>query len=162
MEFGISVSEGLSKEEKYKELLPLIKAVVTGESNLIANLANIAAIFKYNFHFHWIGFYLKENEGLVLGPFQGPMACTRIAKGKGVCGSAVENRASILVPDVDKFEGHIACSSLTKSELVVPVLKNNEVIMVIDIDSEHLDHFDTIDQKYMEELAEIISSLNHE
>lgn len=159
MEFGISVDQGLSKEEKYSAIMPLVKAVVSSETNFIANLANIAAIFKYNFNFHWFGFYLKEGDGLVLGPFQGPMACTRIAKNKGVCGAVVAQKASLIVADVNQFEAHIACSSETQSEIVVPVLRNGELRLVIDVDSEHINHFDAVDQKYIEELAEIIASL---
>lgn len=160
MDFGVSVDQSLSKEEKYAQILPMVKAVVGAETNLIANLANIAAIFKYNFHFHWFGFYIKEGNGLVLGPFQGPMACTRIAKSKGVCGAVVDQKASLTVPDVNKFDAHIACSAVTQSEIVVPVIKGHDVIMVIDVDSEHLDHFDSTDQKHLEELALIIASLD--
>jgi GAF domain-containing protein len=159
MEFGITLNSKLEKQESYTSLLPQLEALVGGESNLISNLANIAAVLKYNYYFHWVGFYLKEDEGLVLGPFQGPMACTRISKGKGVCGFAVDNKKSIIVPNVDEFEAHISCSSETKSEIVVPVIKNNEVIMVIDVDSAELNTFDKIDQDFLESLAKIIAEL---
>jgi GAF domain-containing protein len=159
MEFGITINSKLDKQESYTNLLPQLKALVSGETNLISNLANIAAVLKYNYHFHWVGFYLKDGDGLVLGPFQGPMACTRIANGKGVCGNTVENKRSIIVPNVDEFEAHIACSSETKSEIVVPVIKNGEVIMVIDVDSQHLNTFDSIDQIFLEDLAKIIADL---
>ena len=159
MDFGIELDSNLDKRQSYQDLLPLLKALVGGESNLIANLANIAAVLKYNYHFHWVGFYHKAEEGLVLGPFQGPMACTRIAKGKGVCGLAVKSKKSVIVPNVEEFEAHIACSSDTKSELVTPVIKNGEVIMVIDIDSAELNTFDSVDQEFFESLASLISEI---
>lgn len=145
------------KEEIYQALLPQIKALIQNEDNLIANLANIAAALKEGFNFFWAGFYLVEKDELVLGPFQGPVACTRIALGKGVCGTAFEKHQTILVPDVDQFPGHIACSTTSKSEIVVPVIKNGMVLMVLDIDSDQLNFFDAIDQQYLEELAEMIA-----
>lgn len=144
------------KEEIYKALLPQIHALIQDEDNIIANLANIAAALKEAFHFFWVGFYLVDEDELVLGPFQGPVACTRIALGKGVCGAAFEKRKTIVVPDVDQFPGHIACSAASKSEIVVPVMKNNVVLMVLDIDSDKLSAFDAVDQQYLEELAKII------
>lgn len=144
------------KEEIYQVLLPQIKALIQDEDNLIANLANIAAALKEAFQFFWVGFYLVDEDELVLGPFQGPIACTRIGFGKGVCGTAFEKRQTILVPDVDQFPGHIACSAASKSEIVVPVVKHDVVLMVLDIDSDKLNAFDAIDQHYLEELAKII------
>ena len=147
-----------SKEEKYKTLIPQIKALVDGEEDVVANLANITAALKEAFGYFWIGFYLVKNGELVLGPFQGPIACTRIQKGKGVCGSVWADAKTIIVPDVDAFPGHIACSSASKSEIVVPGLKNNEVALVLDIDSDELNTFDEIDQKYLEELMKTVSN----
>lgn len=142
------------KEGRYQELLPQIKALVAVEPNFIANLANMAAALKEAFQWLWVGFYLVEEQELVLGPFQGPIACTRIAKGKGVCGTAWASRETQIVPDVEAFPGHIACSSLSKSEIVVPFYdKNGLVIGVLDVDSEYLNHFDQIDKQYLEELV---------
>jgi GAF domain-containing protein len=138
-----------SKEEKYKELIPQLKALIAGEEDLIANLSNISAGLKEAFHFLWVGFYLVKKDELVLGPFQGPVACTRIQKGKGVCGSSWENAETIIVPNVEKFEGHIACSSLSVSEIVIPIIKHNEVIAALDVDSKNLNAFDEIDEKYL-------------
>ncbi len=156
----ISINPSLSKEEKYQQLLPQIEALVDREVNLTANLANIAAGLKYGMGFYWVGFYLVENNSLILGPFQGPVACTRIGFGKGVCGTAWQQRATIVVEDVDQFPGHIACSTASRSEIVVPVLKNDEVIMVLDVDSEHLAAFDATDQQYLEQVARLIASLS--
>ncbi len=146
-----------TKEGKYLELLPQVKALLEGEKDLIANMANVAAALKAAMGFFWVGFYLvKENE-LVLGPFQGPVACTRIAKGKGVCGTAWEKQKTLIVEDVDKFPGHIACSSLSKSEIVLPVYgKNKEIIAVLDVDSDALSAFDAIDAKYLEQLLQLL------
>lgn len=150
------VDKKSSKEEKYKSLVPQIQALISGENDLIANMANISAALKETFSFWWVGFYLvKENE-LVLGPFQGPIACTRIALGKGVCGTSWKEVKTIIVPDVDQFPGHIACSSASRSEIVVPCISNGKVVAVLDVDSEHLNHFDETDQKY---LSQIISFL---
>src|SRR6476661_360638 len=135
-----------TKEEQYEALLPQIKGLLEGETDLIANLANVAAALKEQFGWLWVGFYLVKGEDLVLAPFQGPVACTRIKKGRGVCGSSWAKGETLIVPDVEKFPGHIACSSLSKSEIVVPVFRNNEVAGVLDVDSEELDQFDTIDQ----------------
>lgn len=140
------------KEEKYKQLVPQIKALVTGENDEIANMANICAALKYGMNFFWVGFYFVKNNELVLGPFQGPVACTRIAKGKGVCGKAWENKNTIIVDDVDQFPGHIACSSQSKSEIVIPVMKDNNVIGVLDVDSDQLASFDKTDEKYLIEI----------
>lgn len=148
-----------NKQQAYEEAVKEINGITTGESDLIANLSNIAAILKTKFNFWWIGFYLVKNEELVLGPFQGPVACTRIAKGKGVCGTSWQNQQTIVVPDVHQFPGHIACSSASNSEIVVPILKNNEVMMVLDVDSEHYDHFNETDKKYLEDISVIISTI---
>ncbi len=146
-----------TKEGKYLELLPQVKALLEGEKDLIANMANVAAALKSAMGFFWVGFYLvKENE-LVLGPFQGPVACTRIAKGKGVCGTAWQKQQTLIVEDVDKFPGHIACSSLSKSEIVLLVYgKNKQIIAVLDVDSDALSAFDAIDAKYLEQLLQLL------
>lgn len=146
-----------SKEEQYEHLIPLIKGVLEGETDLVANLGNVSAILKEQFKWWWIGFYLVKEGELVLGPFQGPLACTRIRKGKGVCGSSWEKAATLIVPDVDQFPGHIACSSLSRSEIVVPVIRNGEVVAVLDADSEFYAHYDETDQKYLEEIVALIT-----
>jgi L-methionine (R)-S-oxide reductase len=149
----------LSKEERYTSLLPQIFALVEGEQDLTANLANVTAALKETFQWWWIGFYLvKENE-LVLGPFQGPVACTRIAAGKGVCGSSWVKKETIVVPDVEQFPGHIACSSASRSEIVVPVKKGEQVVAVLDADSEHLSFFDEVDKQFLEQLCHRLSEL---
>ncbi|WPP50515.1 GAF domain-containing protein [Catalinimonas niigatensis] len=147
----------LNKEQKYIQLLPQIQSLTEGEHNQVANLANISAALMQTFGFWWVGFYLVEGDELVLGPFQGPIACTRIQYGKGVCGTAFAQKKTVLVPDVDQFPGHIACSSASRSEIVVPVIKNEQVLMVIDVDSAKLNDFDAIDQLYLEKLAEMIA-----
>ena len=139
-----------NKSQQYQSLIPQIKGLLEGEPDLVANLANVCAALKEQFGWLWVGFYLvKENE-LVLGPFQGPVACTRIKKGKGVCGTSWAEARSLIVPDVEKFPGHIACSSLSKSEIVVPVIRNNEVVAVLDVDSIDLAQFDITDQEFLE------------
>ena len=145
-----------NKEEIYISLLPQIRALVETETDLIANLANIAAALKEAFGFFWVGFYIVKGEQLVLGPFQGPVACTRINPGKGVCGTSWTEKKTIIVADVNSFPGHIACSSQSKSEIVVPVIANNEVIMVLDVDSDNFSAFDQTDQKYLEEMVSFI------
>ena len=146
-----------SKQEQYEQLLPHIKALISGEKDLIANLANISAVLKEQFKWWWVGFYLvKENE-LVLGPFQGPVACTRIQKGRGVCGTSWVNKQTILVPDVHAFPGHIACSALSQSEIVVPLIKEDQVWAVLDVDSEHLHHFDETDKIGLERITRLLS-----
>ncbi len=150
----IKISENLTKAERYEQLLPQIKALIAEETDIIANLANICAVLKYNMPgFFWIGFYLLKGNELVLGPYQGPVACTRIQMGKGVCGAATLRRETIVVPDVDKFPGHIACSSLSRSEIVIPLLNGKEVVGVLDVDSDSLNMFDEVDKKYLEELC---------
>jgi GAF domain-containing protein len=141
-----------TKAEQYETLLPQIMALLEGEPDLIANLANISAALSEQFGWLWTGFYLVKNDELVLGPFQGPVACTRIKKGRGVCGKAWADAATLVVPDVEKFPGHIACSSLSRSEIVVPVIKNNEVIAVLDADSESIESYDETDKEYLEKL----------
>lgn len=142
-----------TKEEQYKTLIPQIAALIEGEPDLVANLANITAALKEQFGWLWTGFYLVKDNELVLGPFQGPIACTRIRKGKGVCGTSWEKGQTLIVEDVEKFPGHIACSSLSRSEIVVPLWKDGNVIGVLDVDSEHLAHFDATDQLYLEQIV---------
>lgn len=146
------ISEG-GKEDKYRELLPQLRALVEEETNRIANLANIAAALKQTFGFFWVGFYLVEGDELVLGPFQGPVACTRIRLGRGVCGTAWKEARTLIVSDVEQFPGHIACSSDSKSEIVVPIMKQGKVVGVLDIDSDCLDSFDERDARYLEEVC---------
>lgn len=145
-----------SKEEQYQSLLPQIEALITGEDDLVANLANIAAALKEQFDWLWVGFYLVKKEELVLGPFQGPVACTRIRKGKGVCGKAWEDAVPIMVDDVDQFPGHIACSSASRSEIVLPLIKNGIVAGVLDVDSAELAAFDEVDEKYLTQVISLI------
>lgn len=155
MSEDIILSNG-NKEEQYQTLIPQIEAIVSEEKDLVANLANISACLKQQFGWWWIGFYLVKYDELVLGPFQGPVACTRIKNGRGVCGTAWKKSETIVVEDVEKFPGHIACSSLSKSEIVVPIILNNQVVAVLDADSEHLKHFDQVDRKYLEMLVDKI------
>jgi len=153
------ISSALNKEEKYKQLIPQIKALVEGETDLIANVSNIIAVLKFGFNFLWVGCYFVKDNELVLGPFQGPIACTRISKGKGVCGKSWEENSIIIVPNVDEFPGHIACSSSSKSEIVLPILnKSNDVELILDIDSDKINSFDEIDSKYLSEIVELIES----
>ena len=147
-----------SKEEIYQALLPQIEALISGEEDLIANLANIAAALREAFGFFWVGFYLVKGQELVLGPFQGPIACTRIAYGRGVCGTAWKEKKTQLVPDVEAFPGHIACSSASKSEIVVPACLGGEVVLVLDVDSDKLDDFDGVDQRYLENLMGLLTA----
>ena len=153
----------------YEEILPQIKSITEGESDIVANTANVAAILKEAFNFFWVGFYFVKGDELVLGPFQGPLACTRIKYGKGVCGTAWKEGKTIVVPDVEKFPGHIACSSLSRSEIVVPVFKNyrdtesdkasGNIVAVLDIDSKDLNTFDSTDAKYLEQLCCILGRI---
>ena len=163
MSENISIPTGLPKTEVYAALLPQLHALVEGENDTIANLANIVAALKEAFGFFWIGFYFVKQENdqevLVLGPFQGPVACTRIGFGKGVCGAAWKERKTFVIPDVDQFPGHIACSSLSRSEIVVPVFVNQKVVGVLDIDSTELSTFDQDDAKALEEVAKLISKI---
>lgn len=148
----LNIAQG-TKEEKYRALLPQLKSLLEGEDDLIANLANASAALKETFGLFWVGFYLVKGEELVLGPFQGPIACTRIKKGRGVCGTAWAKAQTLVVPDVDAFPGHIACSSLSRSEIVVPLRRGDEVWGVLDIDSEELNSFDETDARFLEELC---------
>jgi L-methionine (R)-S-oxide reductase len=146
-----------TKQEQYETLIPQIKGLLEGETDLVANLANIAAALREQFRWLWVGFYLVKNDELVLGPFQGPVACTRIKKGRGVCGSSWTQKKTLIVPDVEKFPGHIACSSASRSEIVVPIMHRGEVAGVLDVDSKELDEFDAIDQAYLEQIVSLIS-----
>jgi len=146
----------MTKQEKYEELLPEIQAVVSGETDLIANMANVAAMLHEAFGFWWTGFYRVEDDVLVLGPFQGPLACTRIKYGKGVCGTAWKEEQTVVVPNVHEFPGHIACSSLSNSEIVVPMMKDGKVVAVLDIDSKEFSTFDEQDAHYLEEVCRSI------
>ena len=145
-----------TKAEQYEALLPQVRALLEGEPDLTANMANMVAALKEQFGWFWVGFYLVKKDELVLAPFQGPVACTRISKGRGVCGSSWEQGKTLIVPDVEKFPGHIACSSLSRSEIVVPVIRNGNVQAVLDVDSSSYDQFDTTDQRYLEELVALL------
>lgn len=145
-----------NKEERYQTLLPQLKALLNGESDMIANMANLTAALQHTFNFFWTGFYLVKDEMLVLGPFQGPVACTRIKYGKGVCGTAWKEARTIIVPDVNEFPGHIACSSSSKSEIVIPIYCNELIIGVLDIDSAELNTFDETDAHYLEKITSLL------
>jgi GAF domain-containing protein len=151
----LSIATG-NKAEQYQSLIPQVKALMEGESDIVANMANTVAALKEQFGWLWVGFYVVKNNELVLAPFQGPVACTRIRKGRGVCGTSWAEAQTLIVPDVEKFPGHIACSSLSKSEIVIPVICNNEVVAVLDVDSDELNQFDDTDKKYLEEIAGLI------
>ncbi len=155
MSDDLTITTG-TKVEIYQSLLPQIAALLEGEPDLVANLANVAAALKQQFGWWWVGFYLVKNDELVLGPFQGPIACTRIQKGRGVCGTAWQQAKTLIVPDVEKFPGHIACSSFSRSEIVVPIFSKQEVIGVLDVDSEALDFFDAIDAQYLKEIVGLL------
>lgn len=148
---------GQTKQEKYETLLPQIASVIEDEPDMIANMANVAAMLHETFRFWWTGFYRVQGDQLVLGPFQGPLACTRIAKGRGVCGTAWKNAETVVVEDVLQFPGHIACSSVSRSEIVVPMVHNGEVVGVLDIDSEKISTFDDMDVLYLKKVVEILS-----
>jgi len=157
------VDANQSKAARYQSLLPKIEALITGETDVTANLANIAAALRQSMNFFWVGFYIVKNNAmpsgsqvLVLGPFQGPIACTRIAFGQGVCGACWKEKKIMRVPNVDEFPGHIACSSDSKSEIVLPAFKNNEVALVLDVDSDQLNDFDATDEKYLSQLMKLI------
>jgi L-methionine (R)-S-oxide reductase len=150
------LDQHLSKEEKYRSLLPQVEALISAETDLIANVSNLMAALKYGMGFFWVGVYLVKEGQLVLGPFQGPVACTRIPFSKGVCGACYTRRETILVPDVEQFPGHIACSSDSRSEIVVPVFKKGDVAMVLDVDSDRLNDFDETDQQYLEQVARLL------
>lgn len=145
-----------TKAEQYESLIPQIEGLLQGETDLIANLANTAAALKEQFGWFWVGFYLVKDNELVLGPFQGPVACTRIKKGRGVCGTSWSEKRTVIVPDVALFPGHIACSSISKSEIVVPIFKNEQVVAILDVDSDQFDEFDAIDKTYLEQIVNLI------
>lgn len=159
MELDIKLSSNTNKAEAYQELFPQLEAYFSGEDDFVANMANLSAILQDAFDFLWTGFYLWKEAELVLGPFQGPMACTRIQIGRGVCGTAFEKRETIIVPDVDAFSGHIACSVLSRSEIVVPMIEAGKAFGVLDIDSSELDSFDETDASYLEKIVALL--LNH-
>ncbi|HCU45335.1 GAF domain-containing protein [Sphingobacterium faecium] len=152
----LTINKG-TKKDQYIGLVPQIRGLVTGETNQIANLANTAAALKEQFNFFWVGFYLIEGEQLVLGPFQGPVACTRIQYGRGVCGTSWKENKTIIVPNVEEFPGHIACSSLSKSEIVIPIYQDNSIIGILDVDSDELNAFDEIDAQYLTEIVSLLS-----
>lgn len=153
------INRDAEKNDIYESLLPQIEGLVTGEKDLIANLSNIAAALKQAMDFFWVGFYLVKGDELVLGPFQGPVACTRIKKGKGVCGTSWARGEAILVPDVDQFPGHIACSSSSRSELVLPAFHNDSVFLILDVDSDQVDDFDVTDREYLAKLMKMIEGI---
>lgn len=152
------IQTNVTKEVQYQSLIPQIAALISGEEDQIANLANIAAALKEQFNWFWVGFYLAKGEELVLGPFQGPVACTRIKKGKGVCGASWAQNEVLIVPDVDQFPGHIACASASRSEIVLPVYQGEEIIGVLDVDSEHLAHFDAVDAQYLKQIINLLDA----
>jgi GAF domain-containing protein len=152
----LHISTG-TKTEQYEQLMPQLKGLLEGEPDLVANMANITAALKEQFGWFWVGFYLVKKDELVLGPFQGPVACTRIKKGRGVCGTSWATATTLIVPDVEKFPGHIACSSLSRSEIVVPIIRNNVVVGVLDVDSEAMDQFDETDQQYLEAVVNLLN-----
>lgn len=152
----LTIIHSTDKKEQYQSLVPQIEALLYGETDIIANQANICAALKEQFKWLWVGFYIVKGTELVLGPFQGPVACTRIAKGKGVCGTAWEQGNILIVPNVDAFPGHIACSSLSRSEIVIPVYHHNQVVGVLDVDSEELDQFDQTDAQYLEQIVKLL------
>jgi L-methionine (R)-S-oxide reductase len=152
----LTITRSTNKQEQYKSLIPQIEALIEGETDLVANLANICAALKEQFKWFWVGFYMVKGNELVLAPFQGPVACTRIAKGRGVCGAAWEQGKTLVVPDVDAFPGHIACNSLSRSEIVIPVYHHDQVVGVLDVDSEDLDQFDQTDAQYLEQIVKLL------
>jgi L-methionine (R)-S-oxide reductase len=153
----LQITLSTDKEEQYRSLVPQIEALLYGETDLVANMANICAALKEQFKWFWVGFYLVKDGELVLAPFQGPVACTRIAKGKGVCGAAWQQEETLIVPDVDQFPGHIACSSLSRSEIVVPIFNDDEVVGVLDVDSEDLDTFNETDAQYLSQIIKLVN-----
>ena len=157
MSDSIHFEHSATKVEKYQTILPQIAALIAYETDQIANMANVSAVLKEVFSFLWVGFYIVKQEELVLGPFQGPLACTRIQKGNGVCGKAWVSKQSIIVPIVEDFEGHIACSTASKSEIVIPIMQQEKVFAVLDVDSEHLNHFDEIDEMYLSKIVALLA-----
>ncbi len=153
----LTIVRSANKTEQYQSLIPQIEALLDGETDLVANMANICAALKEQFNWFWVGFYLVKQDELVLGPFQGPVACTRIAKGRGVCGASWAEAKTLIVPDVDAFPGHIACSSLSRSEIVLPLFSGSEVVGVLDVDSSELDQFDDTDAKYLQQIVKLLN-----
>jgi L-methionine (R)-S-oxide reductase len=153
----LNITTSTDKAEQYQSLIPQIEALLMGEPDLIANLANVCAALKEQFKWFWVGFYLVKGDELVLGPFQGPVACTRIGLGRGVCGAAWQQEKTLIVPDVDAFPGHIACSSLSKSEIVLPVFSGGNVVGVLDVDSEEFDQFDETDAVYLRQITDLLN-----
>jgi L-methionine (R)-S-oxide reductase len=153
----LNIITSTDKAEQYQSLVPQVEALLMGETDLVANMANVCAALKEQFKWFWVGFYLVKNDELVLGPFQGPVACTRIGLGRGVCGAAWQQEKTLIVPDVDAFPGHIACSSLSRSEIVIPVLNDGKVVAVLDVDSEALDQFDETDALYLQQIIALIN-----
>lgn len=153
----LNITTSTDKAEQYQSLIPQIEALLMGEPDLVANMANVCAALKEQFNWFWVGFYLVKHDELVLGPFQGPVACTRIGLGRGVCGSAWEQEKTLIVPDVDAFPGHIACSSASRSEIVVPIFGNGKVVAVLDVDSVELDQFDETDAQYLQQVVALIN-----
>ncbi|MEQ6121492.1 GAF domain-containing protein [Reichenbachiella sp. MALMAid0571] len=158
MSENLIISQSSDKVSRYESLIPQIEALIAGEPDLVANLANVSAALKQTFDFFWVGFYLVKNDELVLGPFQGPIACTRIQRGKGVCGTAWQRGETVIVEDVDEFPGHIACNFKSRSEIVVPAFKSGKVFLVLDIDNEQLNYFDKTDQVWLEKLTTLLCS----
>jgi L-methionine (R)-S-oxide reductase len=158
---SLILPQSTARKDIYETVLPQIRALIEDEPDMIANLANIAAVLKEAFGFFWVGFYVMREGELVLGPFQGPLACTRIRMGKGVCGTSAQQQKTLLVPDVDQFPGHIACSSDSRSEIVVPLIHDGECKMVLDVDSHLLDDFSAVDQHYLEEMMALVSATHY-
>jgi L-methionine (R)-S-oxide reductase len=154
----LTITRNGTKEEQYQSLIPQVEALLYGETDQVANLANVCAALKEQFNWFWVGFYMVKADELVLGPFQGPVACTRIKKGKGVCGASWEREETIIVPDVEEFPGHIACASASKSEIVLPLYKGKNIIGVLDVDSEYLAHFDEVDAKYLNQILNLLNA----
>jgi len=155
---NLIIAASTEKAERYETLIPQTEALITGETDLVANLSNVAAALKQTFDFFWVGFYLVKDNTLVLGPFQGPIACTRIGFGKGVCGTSWKDGKTIVVPNVEEFPGHIACSSDSKSEIVLPAFKNGKVFLVLDVDSDKLNDFDDTDALFLGKLMKLIEA----
>ena len=153
----LNITTSTDKAEQYQSLIPQVEALLMGELDLVANLANVCAALKEQFKWFWVGFYLVKADELVLGPFQGPVACTRIGLGKGVCGTSWQQEKTLIVPDVDAFPGHIACASASRSEIVVPVFNSGKVVAVLDVDSDELDQFDETDAQYLQQVVELVN-----
>lgn len=161
MSESLLLTPNATRAQRYQELLPQIQSVISDESDLIANLANVSAMLKEGLGFFWVGFYRWDGRELVLGPFQGPLACTRIALGKGVCGTSAAEQKTLIVPDVDQFPGHIACSSLSRSEIVVPLISKGQTHLILDVDSTELDDFSTLDQEHLEKIMQLLTEQHY-